>query len=140
MIEMGPQKKKQKSREVQFDDSGIWMEEQAEIEEVTEQTEHLRGGEAPTGKRKRKNNFELSSTGILEEISGSRSFLSVCRKCDFTCHGPCRVPNGNKNQCWAMGPSGHCTKCPGKCYWTEHVNKNYKWESEEIEEKWVIVH
>ena len=28
-----------------------------------------------------------------------------------------------------MGEGGYCTKCPGKCHWSKHHNKNYYFET-----------
>ena len=66
---------------------------------------------------------------------------TVCKKCNFTCHYPCRIPeDGKKFHCAAMNNRGSekatCAVCPGKCSWRLHHNLPYRIDPvESTEEK-----
>ena len=59
------------------------------------------------------------------------TYVTICFKCNFTCHYPCSIPNdGNKYRCAAMNiPKNEtttCSVCPGKCGWQQHNNAEYR--------------
>ena len=54
-------------------------------------------------------------------------YVTNCLTCNFTCCDNCiYADDKDKYRCLAMdngGPSNaHCTACPNKCVWQEHVN------------------
>ena len=60
-------------------------------------------------------------------------YVTICFKCNFTCHYPCYIPNDdNKYLCAAMNiPQNEtttCKACPGKCAWRQHNNAEYRLE------------
>ena len=60
-------------------------------------------------------------------------YVTICFKCNFTCHYPCGIPNGDdKYRCAAMNiPKNEtttCKACPGKCAWQQHNNAEYRLE------------
>ncbi|XP_051987858.1 reticulocyte-binding protein homolog 2a [Xyrauchen texanus] len=57
----------------------------------------------------------------------TKSFLTNCQTCHYTCHDTCIYANDqDKYKCIAM-KDGKCTVCPGKCDWDVHFNQKYKW-------------
>ncbi|KAI9999577.1 hypothetical protein NQD34_018386 [Periophthalmus magnuspinnatus] len=74
---------------------------------------------------------------VQEDISGTGNYITNCQKCHHTCHYPCGIADDSaKKGCAAMDQNGYCTKCPGKCIWSDHYNQKYRWEYKEvIEEK-----
>ncbi|XP_074496263.1 uncharacterized protein LOC141770539 [Sebastes fasciatus] len=87
----------------------------------------------------RNEKFEIERTVtecFREDISGTRTYITNCEQCHFTCHRNC--PNANdadKKHCSAMGSDGYCTQCPGKCYWNRHFNQNFRWEYRKVTKK-----
>ncbi|XP_078121241.1 uncharacterized protein LOC144527189 [Sander vitreus] len=107
------------------------------LEEIKEATGILKEYEAETS-RNEKFEFESSVLEAIQiDISGTGIHINNCKQCHYTCHCPCRRSNkrGDERHCRAMGSDGYCTVCPGKCYWNEHRNQRYKWDSEEVKEK-----
>ncbi|KAF3686141.1 Stonustoxin subunit beta [Channa argus] len=73
------------------------------------------------------------------DISLTEHHTTNCLQCQYTCHYPCFISgNEDKNYCSAIGKDGHCTECPGKCKWMEHVSQPHKWEYEEFREKHTV--
>ncbi|XP_067330021.1 uncharacterized protein [Channa argus] len=108
----------------------------AKLEEIKETAEKLKENEAEIS---RNVNFEFEVTvkkPYQEDISGSGNYITNCQQCHVTCHYPCAIPNdGHKAGCVAMDSNGHCTVCPGKCYWNKHFNQRYRWMYKEVKEK-----
>uniref|UniRef100_A0A8C4DYF0 Septin-type G domain-containing protein n=1 Tax=Dicentrarchus labrax TaxID=13489 RepID=A0A8C4DYF0_DICLA len=108
----------------------------AKLEEINETSQKLKEHEAEIS---RNENFEFEVTvtkPVQIDISGKGNFLTNCQQCHNTCHHPCGIPSdADKRGCVAMGSNGHCTVCPGKCYWNEHFNQKYKWDYKEVKEK-----
>ena len=77
-------------------------------------------------------------------------YVTNCLTCNFTCHDNCSYADDkDKYLCLAMDDGGqsnaHCTECPNKCFWQQHVNNPYRFElymdteertSEELHEKY----
>lgn len=64
---------------------------------------------------------------------GPNVYVTNCLRCNMTCHELCCISDDRwKHGCWAMDGGGelaaHCTVCPGKCFWKQHVNNPYKFE------------
>ena len=60
------------------------------------------------------------------------TYTTNCLTCNFTCHFPCGIPRSeNKDRCWAM-TNGSCRECPNKCSWNNHVNDQYRFETEYV--------
>lgn len=58
------------------------------------------------------------------------TYTTNCLVCNFTCHFPCSIPrNENKNRCAAMS-NGSCKECPNSCHWSDHVNDEYRYETQ----------
>ncbi|MBP0036594.1 MAG: 50S ribosome-binding GTPase [Roseofilum sp. SID1] len=60
-------------------------------------------------------------------------YVTNCLQCNRTCHANCAYADDNdKYLCSAMDGGGRasavCTVCPGRCSWTKHVNRPYKFE------------
>ncbi|KAI3374129.1 hypothetical protein L3Q82_005985 [Scortum barcoo] len=81
--------------------------------------------------------FESSTKEALQvEISGAGNYFATCVQCRTTCHRYCQISNSqDRRQCWVIGSTGRCTRCPGRCYWTQHVSHKYKSESVEVTKK-----
>ncbi|XP_067033107.1 uncharacterized protein [Acropora muricata] len=59
------------------------------------------------------------------------TYTTNCLTCNFTCHFPCAIPrNENKAGCAAMSWSGICQQCPNNCHWNNHVNDQYRFETQ----------
>uniref|UniRef100_A0A4W6EWI3 Fibronectin type-III domain-containing protein n=1 Tax=Lates calcarifer TaxID=8187 RepID=A0A4W6EWI3_LATCA len=90
----------------------------------------------------RTENFEfefLVKKIVQNDISLTGHYITNCKECQHTCHYPCSIQKDEeKNGCSAIGSDGHCTKCPGKCKWTVHVNQSYWWEYGEVREKQTV--
>ncbi|XDV25664.1 hypothetical protein PO909_029543 [Leuciscus waleckii] len=72
--------------------------------------------------------YELEVIVPKQTENTSRSYLTNCQKCHFTCHDSCIYGNDNdKEKCSAM-KDGKCRVCPGKCAWNVHSNQKYKWD------------
>uniref|UniRef100_A0A8C4TSH4 Uncharacterized LOC114644947 n=1 Tax=Erpetoichthys calabaricus TaxID=27687 RepID=A0A8C4TSH4_ERPCA len=80
--------------------------------------------------------YEVEETVTKREsIEGTRTFITNCEKCNFTCHYPCLLPKDeDKFRCDAM-KDGVCTVCPGRCVWNVHSNQKYKFIYETIKVK-----
>ena len=74
------------------------------------------------------NNFKFNVfVPKLIDIRDTSQFTTNCRKCEMTCHFPCRQDSdGNKNKCSVMSPTGCCRIC--NCMWTDHFNQTYRYE------------
>ena len=58
------------------------------------------------------------------------TYTTNCLVCNYTCHFPCGIPrNENKDGCAAMS-NGSCQECPNKCHWSEHVNDEYRYDTQ----------
>uniref|UniRef100_W5NBM7 Fibronectin type-III domain-containing protein n=1 Tax=Lepisosteus oculatus TaxID=7918 RepID=W5NBM7_LEPOC len=84
-------------------------------------------------------NFEYEvevTEAVMEDISGTRNYITNCQTCHITCHYPCGIPNDDgKKGCWAMDNKGNCRICPEKCVWSVHFNQKYRWEYKTRKEK-----
>ncbi|CAL1607149.1 unnamed protein product [Knipowitschia caucasica] len=72
---------------------------------------------------------------VQTSIAGTGNFITNCSRCHHTCHYPCSGGNdSDKKGCSVMNSDGNCTKCPGKCIWSDHHNQKYRWEYNEVTE------
>ncbi|XP_058626735.1 uncharacterized protein LOC131537380 isoform X2 [Onychostoma macrolepis] len=72
--------------------------------------------------------YEIEVTVPKQIKNTSKSFLTNCQNCHFTCHDTCAYANdSDKDKCSAM-KNGKCNVCPGKCVWNVHFNQKYKWD------------
>ncbi|XP_065894951.1 uncharacterized protein [Dysidea avara] len=60
-------------------------------------------------------------------------YVTNCLTCNITCHDNCSYADDkDKYRCSAMDDGGqsnaHCTVCPNKCFWQQHVNNPYRFE------------
>ena len=63
------------------------------------------------------------------------SCTTSCLKCNYTCHeNCCQLNDQDKKGCWAMDDKGYCRECPGKCYWSVHINVPYRIEYYQVTE------
>ncbi|XP_068758332.1 uncharacterized protein [Montipora capricornis] len=61
------------------------------------------------------------------------TYTTNCLTCNYTCHYPCRIPRSeHKRRCAAMKGTESCTRCPNECHWENHVNDQYRFETEYI--------
>ena len=61
------------------------------------------------------------------------TYTTNCVTCNYTCHYPCKIPrNEDKRRCAAMKGTESCTQCPNECHWANHVNDQYRFETEYV--------
>uniref|UniRef100_A0AAV2KJ24 Fibronectin type-III domain-containing protein n=1 Tax=Knipowitschia caucasica TaxID=637954 RepID=A0AAV2KJ24_KNICA len=107
----------------------------AQQDEILQIQEQIKKHEAEIERNK---DFEVTIKVIKpvqESIAGTGNFITNCSKCHETCHYPCGIGGDSaKRGCVAMNMFGYCTKCPGKCFWSDHYNQKYRWEYKEVTE------
>ncbi|XP_068757755.1 uncharacterized protein [Montipora capricornis] len=61
------------------------------------------------------------------------TYTTNCLTCNYTCHYPCKIPRSeDKRRCAAMKGTESCTQCPNECHWENHVNDQYRFETEYV--------
>ena len=66
---------------------------------------------------------------VMVDIEVPNRFSTKCTKCEVVCHYPCDIQSSNyicKSSWWCaamtrLTTSVHCTICPGKYSWTDHI-------------------
>ena len=82
---------------------------------------------------------QVKRVRIIRIYHQSNQCVTVCLRCNYTCHDNCGYrDDSEKYNCGSMNGGGkssaYCVKCPGKCFWTCHVNSPYHYtECEETE-------
>ncbi|CAL1593072.1 unnamed protein product [Knipowitschia caucasica] len=112
-------------------------EDLAQQDEILQIREQIKKHEAEIERNK---DFEVTIKVIKPvqtsiENTGTGNFVLNCSKCHQTCHYPCDIGDDSaKRGCVAMNQDGYCTKCPGKCFWSDHYNQKYRWQYKEVTE------
>ena len=70
-----------------------------------------------------------------EDFKTSGTYVTLCSKCNNTCHIPCVIPDDKDKAGCAAINNGYCNVCPGNCHWKVHHNASYKWVTGETEEE-----
>ena len=71
-------------------------------------------------------------TVVQVDIREESHYVTNCLVCKYTCHIDCGIPNDDRKMwCCAMS-NGHCTVCPGRCYWDRHTHGNFYYEPRRV--------
>eukprot|EP01106_Pelomyxa_sp_JSP_P019131 TRINITY_DN939_c0_g1_i3.p1 TRINITY_DN939_c0_g1~~TRINITY_DN939_c0_g1_i3.p1 ORF type:complete len:302 (-),score=52.29 TRINITY_DN939_c0_g1_i3:27-890(-) len=76
----------------------------------------------------------VTHTILNEVLKPNGTATTTCSKCRFPCHPDCSVFGDDKKGCVAINSVGCCTRCPGKCPVSLHLDTKYMLVPQQVTE------